>query len=338
MSTMEDQSYDDKTRICPSCRMSISVLATKCRFCGEEVGKPKEEQRELTISDLGGETIQHRAPSGSLLDAIESFRLAEKMTKDVPEEHSVPVPDALDPDLMPVLDDSLKGMVGDAYKPVAPDRDPAERKDSKSVGLVSTLRGLVVLVLLLFAIVKGGSYVRDYIARANQAPVDMYTNRAPNILANGGAPIKALEAAIQAIEHEDTPDNRKIAENAMAAVDKQVQDILDAEKYDGPKLRDASVLTTRALALYPNDTTRRLASEVEQDNKVYRMVLTKVDSGSGRATFRPSTPGASIVEVKVGDTLESRFTVKRIQGRLVKLEDTRRGNRLVTYELGVLPY
>lgn len=335
---MDELIFDDKSRICPSCRMSISVLATKCRFCGEVVGKPKEEQRELSISDLGGESIQHHAPSGSLMDAIETYRLEEKMTTD---EHAVnqgPVSDALDPDLMPVLDENLQGMVGDAYKPTVATTTAPKIENTKNSKVVATARAAVILVVLLFAIIKAGSYLGDYLDEARKEPVDQFVNRAPNILARGGAPITALEAAIEAIEHNDTPDNRKIAESALSAVVQQVHLVLNAQKYEGPKLRDASALATRALVLYPNDTTRLLTSEVEQDNKVYAMVLTKIDSRSGLATFRPSGSHASAVEVKVGDTLEGRFKVRRIQGQVVKLEDSLRGNRLVTYELGALPY
>ena len=65
----------DKTRLCPSCRCEISVLATRCRFCGEEVGRPRDEARQLSIDDLGGENVTLYAPSGNVMDALESFRM-----------------------------------------------------------------------------------------------------------------------------------------------------------------------------------------------------------------------------------------------------------------------
>ena len=68
---------DEKMRLCPTCRMEISVLATKCRYCGEEVGRPRDETRSLSISDLGGETVQHYAPSSSVMEALEAFRSEE---------------------------------------------------------------------------------------------------------------------------------------------------------------------------------------------------------------------------------------------------------------------
>ena len=43
----------EKDRTCPSCRSSISVFATNCRFCGEPVGKPKDEVRHLAAEDMG---------------------------------------------------------------------------------------------------------------------------------------------------------------------------------------------------------------------------------------------------------------------------------------------
>ena len=83
--------------------MTISVLATKCRYCGEDVGKPKEEQRELSVNDLGGENVHHRAPSGSVMEALESFRLEdasgeEGQTNLDDELTGVPGIDSLDDD------------------------------------------------------------------------------------------------------------------------------------------------------------------------------------------------------------------------------------------------
>ena len=67
----------DKTRLCPSCRMQISVLATKCRFCGENVSRPRVEDRHFTIRDLGGENSRKYAASESMLSALESFRIEQ---------------------------------------------------------------------------------------------------------------------------------------------------------------------------------------------------------------------------------------------------------------------
>ena len=76
-----DKERPDKTRLCSSCRMEISVLATKCRYCGASVGRPRDEPRSLTIGDLGGEHFVHYAPSSSVMEALESFR-AEETTSD----------------------------------------------------------------------------------------------------------------------------------------------------------------------------------------------------------------------------------------------------------------
>ena len=72
-------------RLCPSCRMSIPVLAVKCRFCGEEVGRPRDETRKLSISDLGGQDSTMYAPSSSVMEALEAFR-TEEFTSPLPPE------------------------------------------------------------------------------------------------------------------------------------------------------------------------------------------------------------------------------------------------------------
>ena len=84
----QEEFPEEKTRICPSCRMRISVLATRCLHCGESVGRPKDETRELSTQDLGGETIYHRAPSGSVIDALEAFREEEDASAQAgPDNH-----------------------------------------------------------------------------------------------------------------------------------------------------------------------------------------------------------------------------------------------------------
>ncbi|HNZ19239.1 MAG TPA: hypothetical protein PKK44_12995, partial [Candidatus Hydrogenedentes bacterium] len=52
----------DKTRVCPYCRMEISIFATKCFHCGERVDPPRTDQRHFSMEDLGGRKSTNYAP------------------------------------------------------------------------------------------------------------------------------------------------------------------------------------------------------------------------------------------------------------------------------------
>ena len=68
----------DPMRLCYVCRMPISVLAIRCRYCGAEVGRPRKEQETYTIADLGGEKVGTYTVSGNVTDALESFMMEER--------------------------------------------------------------------------------------------------------------------------------------------------------------------------------------------------------------------------------------------------------------------
>ena len=65
----------DQTRLCPTCRMPISVLATRCRHCGQDVARAKKPAETYTVKDLGGDAPaqMYEAP-GSVTQALEAFR------------------------------------------------------------------------------------------------------------------------------------------------------------------------------------------------------------------------------------------------------------------------
>jgi len=64
---------NDPMRLCPECRMPISVLANRCPHCGSIVGRPRKETEVLTVKDLGGESKAQHVVSGNVREAMEAF-------------------------------------------------------------------------------------------------------------------------------------------------------------------------------------------------------------------------------------------------------------------------
>lgn len=332
-----DSLNSEKSRICPSCRMQISVLAVKCRFCGEEVGKPKEEQRTLSINDLGGEIIHHRAPSGSVMDALEAFRVETGLEGD---ESGVPgesdgagnlsedgVPKVDDDAFSSEFDSATKSSITSVYEK----RPPTIQERFKSIGLI-----VGAITVLVFLGAKMPDWIDTYRGEAEAVPTT-YVNKAPGILERGGPPIEALRAAVDAIKFEDSAPHRKSAEDALYALADQVHGLLNASPFEQSNLSNASRLTTRAMSIYPGERTVELVEEVKGDSALYKMLLIKIDRETKTATFKPNAPGSPLMQVKKGDLLAGRFHVRLVTTRGVTLEDQLRRNRIVRFELGSGP-
>ncbi len=354
----------EKNRVCPSCRMTISFLATKCRYCGEEVGKPKEETRALTVEALGGETIYHRAPSGSVMDALESFRLEEAVTNEAAEEEAAsksggfmfkksepvrtPTP-TRGPSDLPDLDarsrelaDAATGEPSTIIRRGAP-----KKKKQKKQGLQDRLMlggGVAIaIIVVLFAGIKGVRWVQAYVEERNTPPVDIYVNRAPELIERGAPPLEILDEAVKALQHTDSSENKKYIELAVERVVAEFERLVYPERSERPgtwsmeKLTQASALAMRAIALYPNERTGRMQTEISAELSAYKMTL--VQTKPDEAQFAVNSPAPSTKWYKRDELIGDRFKVTRIIGPVVKVEDTKRldarGNpRIVTYEVG----
>ena len=330
----EEYPSSEKSRICPSCRMQISVLAVKCRFCGEEVGKPKEEQRTLSINDLGGEIIHHRAPSGSVMEALEAFRVEDGLDGAAqPSDQDGPAIPSVGPDGMPVLNEEQFGSTYDSgpssITSVHARRPVTFLERFRTIGLA-----VGVLLLVIFLAVQAPAWLSKYRESDADAIEPTFENAAPGILARGGSPVAALEAAMAAVAHEDSAQNRRIAEDALAAVITAVRRLLNASPFDENNLTDASGMTNRASRLYPNEKTQDLVQEMRAERAAYRMSLIGIDSETKTATFQPNKPGSKAIMVKSGDMLAARFRVKSVGERFVILNDLIRHGRVVTFETG----
>ena len=84
----EKNKPNDEERLCPACRSDISIWATKCKFCGSEVGRPRMREDRLTVKDLGGESPSTHRVSKHVMGAIGSFRYDEVYAQDADNNES----------------------------------------------------------------------------------------------------------------------------------------------------------------------------------------------------------------------------------------------------------
>jgi hypothetical protein len=316
--------------------MAISVLATKCRFCGEEVGKPKEETRELSINDLGGENIQHRAPSGSVMEALESFRV-----EDADGDATGMDLNSLGGDVGGDLDAgggfNVSSDISDVFKRGQPENGNGSRGPSSADRLMTVLKVAVVLGV----VIGGGIFLYGWLEEkwTTPAPADEIgeDHRAENLIASGGAAIEALALAVEASNKLDNAYHRQVVGNTTKLVMAQIRAKLNANPWTPNDLNEASELATQLVNLNPNSETTRLKDEVHQDTVDYRLAYMG-PTEDGRAKFRLNRPGTPLQEAGEGSLLANRFRITDIIGRRqVKMVDEKRGNRSLVCELGLGP-
>lgn len=315
----------EKSRTCPSCRTEISVLATKCKFCGEIVGKPKEETRSLSINDLGGENTQHRAISSSVMDALESFRI-----EDAKDGSDVDGFGGIDDFDVPGGDGGQMDYNRSPLGGAAPAPPPAS--GGIRIGTIAKIAALVVVIAVVA--IKAPGFLNNM--QENDAPAKetTYRNQAPSIYASTGDPLQALEAAITATNEDPSPANTKIADDMLDAVVDKVQGLLDADPWDKTKLRDASRITNQAAQIHPHRRVIDIRDEVDQENADYSMILVKIDAKLQRAEFKlVGVSGKPIVYAKINEDVGGRFQVVGMSGSSsLMLEDAKRNGRLINVQ------
>ena len=323
----------EKERICPSCRMAISVLATKCRFCGEEVGKPKEEQRELSINDLGGESIQHRAPSGSVMEALESFRVEDAGADDGMDLGSLG--EDLDPEASGF---NVSSDVSDVFRHGGGDAKKDGNKESSSERIMTVLKVAAVLGVIIAGALTIPKMIESRRAEARDQLVETYVNPAEGIYRSTGSAVDALKAAVEAVGIVDDAANRKILADMTLLVLAEVNGKLNARPWNFQILSEASSIASQAANHHPtNPDIIALNEQVRQDTLDYRLVYMG-PTDDGRAKFKENKPGAQTQVYGEGDLLANRFRITQIIGRRqVKMVDEKRGNRALICELGFGP-
>lgn len=329
----------DPTRLCPTCRMPISVLATRCRHCGETVARPRREEHRLTVHDLGGEQKTNYTISGNVMDALEAFRAEELSAQEMARQEkskssswfgrsNTPLPgDSIDHG-MPELDAQhleLANLSGPRTHSTSrnlppPSRVPAMTRTAFTIAAM--VAGLVLLYL-------GGGYtwgkVSDYLDRRN-APVTIdYSSKALKMLESGLPMADVYKEAVDAVKATDKEENRIILDKVRQELLEKVEKALKEPTLDLRRMAEASTLISEAARLDNDRRVQSMWQQVQRDQAAYKMVLTGVDVSKGEATFKLNNVFADKDEetVKVGSYVQDRFLVTAITERGVRLEDTR---------------
>jgi hypothetical protein len=332
--------YEDPMRLCPECRMPISILANRCRYCGSNVGKPRKEVETLTVQDLGGEAHSSYTVSGNVKEALQSFMTEEKATSEAKarekerqrgwfgrkkssDNHTNGAGGASLPPLDTARHDLASSLgLDDLSTSRRPNRPSAAQELLRKMMFGAAI--VVGLALLWF----GGNLARakysEYKERSKpQAP--LYPNRAMDMLAAGKPVGDVMEEALTAVRHNDTPEYRTILETVRLKFLEDVEKRLNATPYDRTAMESASTDASRAGMKDSDERVIKLMDKVNQELNYYKFVLTAIDQEKKRATFRLNNPNIPEAEqtVSEGELFQNRFIVKRIGPNFVRVDDSK---------------
>lgn len=346
-------SYGEPTeemRLCPTCRMKVSVWATKCHHCGEEVGRPRREELKLTLKDLGGESKTTYAPSGNVTGALESFRVEEASSVEalLASRRKVGLLDRLlgrtpppPPPKRPAhgmleLDEYSRNLTNSILEDMPSSSSQsisrAQLPSPQAGGLVERFRVIAMVLVALVVLYFGGNFVwtkvNDFIEARNSANKVIYNNRAPEMLASNEEPIVALEEAMTALSINNTDENMRIASDVRSLVLKEVDDLMNANPWRRADQDKAYDIMQRAIKVDHDPAVREKFESVSRDVSQFKFVLKSVDSTGTKATFRLNNPEfGEEVTVSLADRVMDRFIVALITSREVQLNDDRVSGR-----------
>jgi hypothetical protein len=332
--------------------MEISVLATKCRYCGEEVGRPRDEARTLSIDDLGGDQATHYAPSSNVMEALEAFRSdevveGEEESDSGGEKRGEAYQKKHADSNLPELDAqsrALSSLAMPAKKPTGPkkpEKPPWMRQ-------VAYLGGFIATVLILWF---GAPKVMAYINKPEE--VQEKVIRIPpsihDLLKKDGGGMAAVLAIKEVRTRQGTNEEvQDVTNQAREKLAAEIEDLLNQASWDNDPIGNASNLAERAAQEDPNARFIDLQNLIQDERRLYNMRLETVEYESrdeASATFRVDvtgeTPGAEVVTISYGpDSPEKplmleRFKVLRIGRDSVVLIDQARNRRRVTYREGM---
>ena len=346
----------DDLRLCPVCRMPISILATKCRHCGAAVGRPRKEVERLTIKDLGGESVGTYTLPTNVVEALETFRAEESSSIETQRqeqeqargrflgrrgnaEQTAGASSNLAKDL-PQLDSAHAALVAreDEQQPTTKAAArPRPQEVSRKIFLVAAIAaGLVLLYVtgdFAWARIKG------YLDSRNKGDAVTYQSRALEMLASGQSMVKAHQEAVEAVRVDPSAENQKILDEVRKRLGKKVEALLLENPFRRETLNQASFIASKAADIDADASITALKHRVNIEMASYSLILSKVDKVAKTATFKLHVPGYPKMEetVEVGDYVQERFIVRNITSSRVRLEDTKvpseRGHRMLSAPL-----
>ncbi len=331
----------DNMRLCPTCRMEISVLATKCRYCGEEVGRPRDESRALSIADLGGETVQHYAPSSSVMEALEAFRSetdSEPEIEEAPASSGVfsrlskkqePAKPAKAPagDGLPELDERSQALSSLAMPSAQNKYQPSVVNQQRSIPrMVGMFAGLVAAMVCLFFAVQ------VFANRPEPEISAKVENPGVIILERGDSPLDALRASLETEAMDPHPSHKNVSQEARKLVLNGVNSFLNTNPWKSSDLQSASTAISKAIAVDGHPDVKRKRDEVRAEQRAYNMFLENIDSGANKVTFSFREAGETTkIEKALGEKILDRFEILQILPDRVSVQDHLRGKRPLTW-------
>tara|TARA_R110001592_G_scaffold196738_1_gene444595 strand:+ start:299 stop:1324 length:1026 start_codon:yes stop_codon:yes gene_type:complete len=330
--------------------MKVSVWATKCHHCGEELGRPRREEAKLTLKDLGGTQQTSYAPSGNVTSALESFRVDE-VAAEASRAASKPQslwgrvsgkkqplaePTKSSVDDLPELDAYGKNLAASLLDD-SPSMNSSRARSTNyaTPSLVERVVKLVVVLVVLVVVYFGGSFawttVSEYIESQNRPPEIQYVNMAPEMMARGEQSIDVFEEAMKAFKIKNTEENKEIADNVRMLVLNDVDALMTANPWKSENHDKAYAIIQRAVNVDGAGPVAEKFAQVNDDVALYKFVLKSVDSTGTQATFRLNHPKFEPeATVELADRLLDRFIVQRISSRNVDLLDDKVAGRKLT--------
>jgi tetratricopeptide (TPR) repeat protein len=258
---------EDKTKICPYCREEISILARKCKYCGEMVGDPLKHERTLTVDDIGRPEESRDTSGETLISAYQALQTelrqkTETMHKEVKR--------------------SVMSL-------------PSVRQTLLVIIIVSVLAGLVLGSL---AIVRFVGRQRAYLQDQHVVAILKEANE----FKRAGSLVEALRTANRALEvHADSQRAQDMLEDIRVEIKDQLERLYRARQYNR-----AIDYAEQALSIEPENSAFMLMAQLaEQDRNRYSLQLAGiVQDAEGNNVAAIRTYPRGVVNVNVGDTLE----------------------------------
>lgn len=332
----------EKMRLCPTCRMEISTLATKCRYCGEEVGRPRDESRSLSVSDLGGETVQHYAPSSSVMEALEAFRSEEDSEPPVEEpaaqsgilsrfskKQEPAKPQHKDNDGLPELDERSQALSSLAMPSARSKFEPSIVRPQRSIPrMVGIFAGLVAAMVIGYF-----GVVQIFANRPVENIGPTVDNPAVVMLERGDDPLEALRASLETEAMDDHASHKKTSREARRLVLQRVNGFLDTNPWKSSDLDKASSEIGKIVQVDEHPDVKRKREEVRAELRAYRMYLDAIDSSANKATFSYKESGGDVLtaEKALGESVLDRFEIVEIRSDRVSVVDHTRDKRPLTW-------